>query len=70
MFVMQSLDTTMRCPRKAESRLPDLFDWVRQNELRARTVVQPITRRANSSPTLAPVAAGLAGLLIEVRNDQ
>ena len=67
---MQYLDTTKRCPRKVESRLPDLFDWARQNRLGTHTVVQPITRRANTSPTLAPVVAVLAGLLIEVRNDQ
>jgi hypothetical protein len=62
---MTSSHTTKRLPRKAQSRLPDLFDWARQNELHAQAAVRTITKRTNVSPALALVIAELAGLPTE-----
>ena len=65
---MQSLDTTRCLSRQAKSRLPDLFDWARQNELHMHTTVRTIARRAGVSPAVAALIAELAGLTTEVRH--
>jgi hypothetical protein len=65
---MHSFHTTKRLSRKAEPRLPDLFDWARQSELHALTTVRTIIRHANVSPAVAAVIAELAGTTIEVHH--
>ncbi|WP_047191807.1 hypothetical protein [Microvirga vignae] len=65
---MKTLHIIKRISRKAKSRLPDLFDWARQNELHAHTAIRAITRRTGVSPALALVIAELAGLTTQVRH--
>jgi hypothetical protein len=66
--LIHSLHITKRASRKAKSRLPDLFDWARQNELHSHATVWTIARRAGVSPAVDAVIAELAGLTMEVRH--
>ena len=58
----------LRSLRKAKSCAPDLFDWARQNELRATPAICTITRHVNVSAVLALVLAELAGFGQEARH--
>jgi ribosomal protein L17 len=67
-FIMHPIHTTKCASRKAKSRLPDLFDWARQNELHTHTSVRTIARRTGVSPAVAAVIAELAVLTTEMRH--
>jgi hypothetical protein len=59
---------TKRASRKAESRLPDLFNWARQTEPQAHATIRTIAGHAGVSPALAGVIAELAGINTEVHH--
>jgi hypothetical protein len=61
-------NSRLRSSRKAKSCAPDLFDWARQNELRAPPAIRAITRHVNVSPALALALAELAGFGQEARH--
>jgi hypothetical protein len=59
---------TMRSRRrKADLRLPDLFDWQHNRDLLSTPTIRSIVRRTHVSPALAAVIAELCGYTRETR---